>query len=424
MEPYNKTEQFYVEGWLRRHSYRVDPISGNLDTTVTSPVGTVSVRNSLNGFKNPNWKSQLRLGQSATTPASGTRFKGRPQYYFGRAVFRRIAPPTSGNAFTAVDIDGFPAYDSLFVSDPSPSQDIIDQTTNRCIRKFLDQAMQARASIRGESAAEFLKTCKMLARPMTGIKNLTLDYVALLRKQKRKFGKSSRFDRVLADSYLEYTFGVRPLAEDVTSLLTHLLVKSEDRQYIAAGATTPFAHSTSAWDPTSQLAPGLFTTRGSRRVVSSYSIRYVGAVRTGAVNGSLPVPRNLGLSLSEVVPTVWAIIPYSFVADYFLNVGEVIDALCFRYDDIAWGNVTERRVAKYSYSTGPMIPNNSPSTHVVETLRQSGGSAEFQKVTFNRYAMTHSALLPTLRFNYPKVAKPWINCGVLLLAALQRFYAD
>jgi hypothetical protein len=60
--------------------------------------------------------------------------------------------------------------------------------------------------------------------------------------------------------------------------------------------------------------------------------------------------RSAGFTLKDFVPTVWELIPLSYVADWFFNIGAVLDAWAFNQSQISWQCMTykNRVTAKYS----------------------------------------------------------------------------
>lgn len=418
MEPYSKTSRYSLLCRVTTRNYANDPYFGAIyDNKTESQQGTFTQSNTFSGYKLPNWRDLVRQGQGATTPASGVMYFGQGQYYYAHAKFRRISPPAGAGGYWGTEAFGIPNYTSVFSGDPTPNASVVAEAENLCIRKFLDRAREAQASLRGESVAEVTKTIKGILNPFQGIRKLTVDYLSDLRKVKRRVKDRRARRKILSDSYLEWTFGITPLANDVGSLLANAAMQHPALQVISANGSVPFAASTFGWNP---FPGGAFlTSLGQIRSVSNYTMRIKGAVRTGAVLGNLPQYQNLGLQVSEILPTAWAVIPYSFVVDYFLNVGSVIDALTFRYQDLSWGNVTRRRTVDYDFSLGTLTPNHSPSISKIESMYEHGGAAKFKKVTFSRSALLPSDLLPTLRFNVPLREKPWVNIAAILTSNLR-----
>jgi hypothetical protein len=46
---------------------------------------------------------------------------------------------------------------------------------------------------------------------------------------------------------------------------------------------------------------------------------------------------TLGFSWESFVPTVWELVPYSFILDYFTNIGDVLSAGLLVQSHLAWG---------------------------------------------------------------------------------------
>jgi hypothetical protein len=51
----------------------------------------------------------------------------------------------------------------------------------------------------------------------------------------------------------------------------------------------------------------------------------------------------LGYDPASFLPTVWELIPYSFLIDYFTNIGEIIEGWSSLLTRLAWCNRTVRR---------------------------------------------------------------------------------
>jgi len=65
-----------------------------------------------------------------------------------------------------------------------------------------------------------------------------------------------------------------------------------------------------------------------------------------ASNSPPGFPEQLGLSWSNVLPTAWELIPFSFLVDYFTNVGAVIEGVGTGTVGLAWGCKTQKQESK------------------------------------------------------------------------------
>jgi hypothetical protein len=96
------------------------------------------------------------------------------------------------------------------------------------------------------------------------------------------------------------------------------------------GTTTGYAFGAAGW-----LA--------SARTVGDVSIIYRGAMRVEAKDPREMDPALIGFDLSSWAPTLWELIPYSFLIDYFSNIGDVIRGWSQMGVRLAWCNRTSRK---------------------------------------------------------------------------------
>lgn len=67
-----------------------------------------------------------------------------------------------------------------------------------------------------------------------------------------------------------------------------------------------------------------------------------GAWKNSSPSGQMPLPELFGAGVADIVPTAWELIPWSFMVDYFSNIGVVLDAWSMRFVNFAWLNLTVR----------------------------------------------------------------------------------
>jgi len=124
---------------------------------------------------------------------------------------------------------------------------------------------------------------------------------------------------------------------------------------------------------------------------------------------------NFGLNVSNWVPTIWNLIPFSFVADYFSNIGDVVDALSFPSSDLAWFKQNQKvsQIDKV-ISNGYSAPVSSGYDTWEVTV--DPGSQEVAVESFSRSAY-FGALVPFLQLEIPGVSsKKWLNLSALAIS--------
>jgi hypothetical protein len=114
----------------------------------------------------------------------------------------------------------------------------------------------------------------------------------------------------------------------------------------------------------------------------------------------------VGLHPSNWLPTAWELLPYSFVYDYFANIGDIINAATVQQSDMTFGN---RLIRTHNWSEGA---NWQPARSIAEYFTYGSGQhcdvsfggkpGRFKSVTkkFERSASIGS-LIPTLEWSIP-----------------------
>jgi hypothetical protein len=373
----------------------------------------VSGMNSLNGVKNPKWRSQVRLGQNATTPCSGTLYEFEPSFITaGYSYSSKVTP----NVVTEGEWYGHQPM-NLPASQIAPAS-IVTEVHNRCIRKFISACESARSSVEaGQDFGEYKQTIEGMIRPMSSMRKTITDHYERLSKANRRFRAwdvPSR-TKALADSYLEWTFGVKPLALDIADAYAGLKMRHNrmtNIQPVSAKASGYFAGTNQSFNTAGQALNVL----GNKQSVSVYKERMKGGYKIGLVNGSLPVLAVLQMqTLADFEVTAWDLLPYSFLIDYFANIGDIIHAATFCAFNLAWGVDTTRTSTTDTYQYHDAFDPVSPSNNIIRTRFCYGGNSIGRVTSFTRNALTPAQLIPEFRISIPTSAKPWVNIAALVL---------
>jgi len=120
-----------------------------------------------------------------------------------------------------------------------------------------------------------------------------------------------------------------------------------------------------------------------------------------------------GFKPADWIPTLWELLPYSFVVDYFIGLGAVIEAATINRALVAWINVGSKRTEKATVlSIQPVFQASSPSFRR-EGSFSPGQFANCAKVTVQRSPYTGS-LVPPLEFAIPGLGMRWLNITALI----------
>jgi hypothetical protein len=287
--------------------------------------------------------------------------------------------------------------------------------------KFLQKARSTQRLFQGGVfLGELRETLNMIARPGAALRRGIGAYLAEAKKVARRSHFTDR-GRILTKTWLEYSYGWRPLFAEIDAGMEALATVNHIVPDIIAGVAAdevrgePYARTT--------LASGVQVVGKARfRAEHRGSVRYLGCVAWESENRAKDWESpKWGLTLSDFIPTVWNLIPYSFIVDYFSNVGSVLDASSFGRVNLRWGvkSVRSNSSVKMSQAEASLQLNagNTPiSATAICTLGQ------LSVWSFNRSLIDHVTVgLNDLHFKVPGVGdwRKWANLSAL---AIDRLY--
>lgn len=192
--------------------------------------------------------------------------------------------------------------------------------------------------IGGELLADLGKTLAMLRQPFSRAEDLILQIQRLARKRKKHYVKTGnrqleRGLKAFASAWLETRYGWQPLMMDISETMSqvHVImdrITSKPAIRVARGSArasvydgAPFTALLSAWSIEGAC-------EWSSEIRSNAGIIYQQRLTSLAEQ----VSRTLGLDAQAIPGTLWEIMPYSFVVDWFIGVGDWLHAVMPRSD--------------------------------------------------------------------------------------------
>lgn len=383
------------------------PAANCLSPTVTNWSVVLPFQWTRSGSDLPNYRDLIAAGLNATTSFTGTRrFIDRKGY---GSYYRKFRSRPSWGSCWWKEYTGFgdiwhslPTYSSVPIS--------TDSAYAMARSKVIKQAKELLSPVQGAVAlGELGKTLRMISNPALGLRNVLKSYNTRLKKaETRKSALSRR--RELSSAYLELQMGWLPLASDVNGGIKALNAYTakrpfEIRRVVGKGKVQGF----SSWTAPSQntaYSPVLSISRSERY----FSVWTRGGVKLKA-SGSGQLVQNLGVLPEDFLPTAWELLPYSFLIDYFANIGDIIDAFSLINGNMAWMCETTRN------ETNAFIRTHSLKPHTYQSYVTSEGlshcEAADRTITVSRQSLL--SIIPPLDFRLPGFhSRKWWNITALL----------
>lgn len=384
----------------------------NVKVQLTNQVGT----NSKTSVENPKWRDQVRRHQNATTGRS------IQNYSFG-----------GGHGEFSVDFFRFTTFvethsssNGTLIYCPSPTSPLSLATADQKARmKFLKRSKAAQTAFRSFTfLGELTETLRMIRRPGQGLRRGLDDYLRTVKKRSRSVSKRtprkrrvSVLNSIVAETWLEHVYGWAPFISDARSAADGLnrrleRYKGSYTRVSGSGSEETYGFQ---WLPTKELYAlqyqwGVDAFRRS-------DVKYYGEIKSVCENPIQADMTLFGATWREIIPTAWELIPYSFVVDYFTNVGDVLDAWSIRSSDFAWVSKNTKQRIRYLSTQHTWYPSFTQAIPGFRGWISSSfdvGQAVAKYKDIQRNATTPP--LPKLSWEIPGLGTKWINLSALAVA--------
>lgn len=394
------TERYFTVAQGKSGVSAGEPFSGE------PPWINLALADSRFGVSNPNWKEQVKAGRNATTPFTGTRQSISTSPYTSDTWWLTSWPEQPANWRRERKVW---SHDVETMSYTLPPSSDLDLANLKAQTRFYKELAAALASFEGGVfLGELRETLQMIRNPARSLRRKIGDYLGALKKRRR--GSPVTKKKVLADLWLEHSFGWLPLLHDLdaarnfhqkrVAILEKEFVPLQGSSVVETVTDTATAYSTGF-----RVVAGRLLTRNR-----SFA-RYLGACVSTASGTKVVTMSALGLSPRAFAPTLWELLPWSFVVDYFTNVGDVITAWSNQNAGLAWCCLTTRRTRQAaSYGVRNGATNGAYAKIYLDTF--IGGHSEASNSRVDR-APSSYVPVPSIHFEMPGFGKKWLNLAAL-----------
>lgn len=186
--------------------------------------------------------------------------------------------------------------------------------------------MNQSAILSGEILSEISQTVSMLRRPMASSKTLLSKISKSWKRSKWRTARDST--KALSDAWLEHRYGWKPIFYDAESIMKEANKKASgrlERKVVrSTGRTTSDKTKSFSNIPLVYIGWGATgAVRTSQKGSGSAGVIYEVVNRTATQE----LDRIAGTRARDLPATIWEVLPYSFVVDWFVNVGDWLQAI-------------------------------------------------------------------------------------------------
>lgn len=295
----------------------------------------------------------------------------------------------------------------------------------KALAKLYDRIRSTRTTFDGGTfIGELAESVRMLRSPAKSFHKGLEAYREAVRRRAKGVKKIRILHKIVRETWLEYVFGWKPLmndAKDAVDAVDAVLKRREQAEITSLRASVkeqqPVFNTVTTGDvvwPIKTLDQDLCI--ATTVVVYRCGMRWeTDALRMKLLTQSLR--ERLGFTWENFIPTVWNLIPTSFVTDYFVNVGDILSASATDVSNVTWCNKTIvlERTRMYQRAVDEQA-----------TKSALGSSAELLGVSGSRLgiavAITRTVDRRSVELSYPQLtfympaqdSLRWLNLAALL----------
>jgi hypothetical protein len=339
-----------------------------------------------------SWKRRIRQSSSATSPLSGKRTQVSPVGGFSG----RLTAHFKGNPSIRIDI-------SARGSQPPIVPGILTgagygSLSSQARTSWASSAYSRQRAFQGlVMAGELGKTINMIRNPMKNLRSSVEDYFRTLKRARGRIPQKKK-KKFLAGTWLEYSYGWAPLigaAQDGAKAFAIANNYRRPKEFVRSVASNAYRIDLGPFGK----SVGQLSWAGTLQAHVTANVECVGFVQ--ATSGGSFDAAMFGFDFRSFVPTVWELIPYSFLVDYFLNIGEALEAANLCLSTVCWVNERRKLEAVGSIADFKNTSYLDPSIWEIENNFCYPGNTTLTETLVERIPVASDELNTSLRFKLP-----------------------
>jgi hypothetical protein len=288
----------------------------------------------LSGVSDAKWKEKVKAGLDATNQMNAVK-RDFSVLRSGGSTYRIRLNLGSNFPYHTEVVSGIYSPNLNFVGNTHTNGPDILKAEQIAVKRLYSAIREAQTQISGPTfLGELRESVRMIRKPGLKMFHDAQNYLDVVTRaahtaRQRWRTRAKRLDymsRAISKAWLELSFGWKPLINDVRDAAVAVSRIAND---IRRKSVRGYGEDSGKTFTASRSAPfgsyiGYYITNEGRTTIK---VIYRAGIDTDLLfpKSSLEAVRQLsGFKLQEFIPTLWELLPWSFLVDYFVNVGDVL----------------------------------------------------------------------------------------------------
>jgi hypothetical protein len=301
----------------------------------------------------------------------------------------------------------------------------MDEACVEAIRILNKRVTRRRRQLQGGVfIGEIGKTLSMVFKPAKSLRQKVTVLTSRLAKARKRVADGPTMRKVAADIWLETVFGWKPLIADLkdgAEAVARVVTKDalERQQFRAFGQSIA---------PQSCTKESFSVSCGTGVSVPYNGVRHVDNLSQCIIYGAFAtklqdakrsylalsyLAQLSGLNWEDVPAQVWELIPWSFLVDYFINVGDVLESVGNFRSEISWAMEVHIRETKISRSwtlDEPTLKSTLGSSYLFSSALDGSSISSYKQISRLQFIRDYRS---EINFKLPGGLQ-WLNIAALV----------
>lgn len=362
----------------------------NNGVSTGSLVSIVAATNTRSRASDPNYRVKIAKRQDASLPYT------RKSYSLEQPLMYSSSRRKDGSATSSAVTASLSWSPASTIPNNTQTMSADDIALKRLKSKLANDQGQFKALV---PLAELRETYGLLGQVMDASSGLLKSLIEL------KQGRVRNVVSAASKAWLTFSFGVSPTINDLNSAYSSInsyLARADYCQDYRGKAECEWFSTNNNLYPTAACS-GFNWNTVARTYHHKYQVQYTAGVRMNIRSANnYGIPDHFGLDFAELPSTLWELIPFSWVVDYFTTTG---DFLSDTFTSNAGNTIYCCKSVKYNEHAEEQLV----LTNISSVWEQTGGVGQVAKADSFLFQRSVLAAIPHRSFRFKTQSEIGVN---------------